>query len=137
MLIIQQNCNKEYEHIITTLKAVLQLKTSMICLQELFIERKDLIHATFSQYWSKDLRIEARVMIAVRKDILNRVMMNNRIDLIVYFYFLVIDVREINSRIKKSDRRTRIINAYNITVRADHIWQELSSRMRKALQNIE
>ena len=60
-------------------------------------------------------------MIAVRKDILNRVMMNNRIDLIVYFYFLVIDVRKINSRIKKLDRRTQVINAYDITVRTDHI----------------
>ena len=76
-------------------------------------------------------------MIAVRKDILNRVMMNNRIDLIIYFYFLVINVREINSRIKRLDRRTQMINAYDITVRADHIWQELSSRVKRALQDIE
>ena len=60
-------------------------------------------------------------MIVVRKDILNKVIINNRIDLIVYFYFLVINVRKINSRIKRLDRRTRVINAYDITVRADHI----------------
>ena len=137
MLIVQQNCDKEYEHTITTLEAALQLKTDIVCLQEFFIERRNLIHAIFSQYWSEDSRIEARVMIAIRKNILNRMMMNNRTDLIAHSYFLTINVRKINSRIKRSDRRTRVMNAYDIIIEVDHIWQRFSSRVRRALQDMK
>ena len=99
--------------------------------------RRDLVHAAFSQYWPEVSRIEARVMTAIRKDILNRVVMDNRTDLIAHSYFLAIDVREINPRIKRSDRRTRVVNAYYIIIEAGHTWQGFSSRVRRALQDVE
>ena len=99
--------------------------------------RRDLIHAAFSQYWPKVSRTEARVMTVIRKDILNRVVMNNRTDLIAHSYFLAIDVRKINPRIKRPDRRTRVVNAYYIIIEAGHIWQRPSPRVRRALQDVK
>ena len=54
-----------------------------------------------------------RVLIAVRKDLLNKVIIENRIDLISHPYCLDLDIRERNPASEKYSRRTRLVNLYD------------------------
>lgn len=51
MLIIQQNCGKEYESIISTLNADLSFDAEIIYNQEPFLEPKNLAYLGFNLYW--------------------------------------------------------------------------------------
>lgn len=51
MLVIQQNCEKGYECTISVLNAGLGLNTGIVCIQEPFLGKKNLIHAGFNLYW--------------------------------------------------------------------------------------
>lgn len=48
---IQQNCRNRYKYIISALEAELGLNTGVICIQEPFLEKKNLVHAKFDLYW--------------------------------------------------------------------------------------
>ncbi len=54
-----------------------------------------------------------RVMTAVKKDLVDKVVVDHRTDLIDYLYFMLLDVREIDSRSKRSGRKTRVINVHD------------------------
>ena len=74
MLVVQQNCGKEYECTISALEAGLGLEASIVCIQEPFLGNRSLAHAGYNLYWPSgtDNRKDMRVLIAVRKDILTR-----------------------------------------------------------------
>ncbi len=44
MLVIQQNCGKEYEGTISALEAGLGLDAAIVCIQEPFLGNQDIIH---------------------------------------------------------------------------------------------
>ena len=50
MLVIQQNCGKEYESTISVREAGLSLNAGVVCIQEPFLGKKDLLHAEFNLY---------------------------------------------------------------------------------------
>ena len=54
-----------------------------------------------------------QVLIAVRKDILNKVIIENRTDLVSHPYCIVLDIKELNSVSGKISRRTRVVNLYD------------------------
>ena len=84
MLVIQQNCGKGYEYIISALKARLSLNIEVLYIQEPFLEMKNLAHAGFNLYWlagSHDRKNNC-VFVAVGKDLHNRTIVKNRIDFI-------------------------------------------------------
>ena len=51
MLVIQQNCGKEYECTIAVLEAGLGLNTSVIYIQGPFLGNRELSHIGFNLYW--------------------------------------------------------------------------------------
>ncbi len=115
MLVVQQNCGKGYECTISALEAGLGLEASVVCIQEPFLGNRSLAHAGFSLYWlsGTDNRKDMRVLIAVRKDILNKVIIENRTDLASHPYCIVLDIKKLNPVSGKYSRRTRVVNLYD------------------------
>ena len=120
MLVVQQNCQKGYENTISALEAALEIGAGLVCLQEPFIGKKTLAYTAFNFYWPRGVRTEARVLTAVRKDILNKIVVENRSDLVDHPYFLAMDIRELGRTTKTPGRRTRLVNAYNNIVGRGH-----------------
>lgn len=79
MLVIQQNCGKGYESTISALEAGLGLDAGVFCIQEPFLGNKDLSHTGFNLYWPLGAhnRKDNRVLVAVRKYMLNNVVVEN------------------------------------------------------------
>lgn len=74
MLVIQQNCGKGYECTFAALETGLDLEASIVCIQELFLRNRGIIHSAYNFYWplGTDNWQDLRVLIAVRKNILNK-----------------------------------------------------------------
>ena len=69
-------------------------------------------------------------MITVKKDILNKVIVENRTNLFSHSYCIVLDIREFNPVFKKYSRTTRVIHLYNDKIGNRCVWQEFSSIIR-------
>ncbi len=79
MLVVQQNCGKGYECTISALETGLDLKAGIVCIQEPFLGKKNLVYAGFNLYWPAGAhdRKDNRVFISVRKDLLNKIIVKN------------------------------------------------------------
>lgn len=98
MLVIEQNCGKRYEYSIPVLGTSLGLDNEIVYIQELFLERKNLAYLGSNLYWlekTHDCKNNC-VLIAVRMNLLNAIIIENRIDLITYFYGIVLDITKEN-----------------------------------------
>ena len=115
MLIVQQNCGKGYECTIAALEAGLGLNASVICIQEPFLGNRSIAHSGFNLYWPSGTnnRKDMRVLIAVRKDILSKVVIENRTDLVSHPYCMVLDIRELHPQSGKCLRKIRVVNLYD------------------------
>ena len=77
-----------------------------------------------------------QILIAIKKDILDRVIIDNRTDLISHPYCLCLDIKEFDPKSKKSLRKTRITNLYNNKVSQEQLWKRLYSRVQRAMEDI-
>ena len=132
MLVIQQNCGKGYEYTISALEAGLGLEASVVCIQESFLGNQSLAHGGFNLYWPSgtDNRRDMRVLVAIKKDILNKVIIENRTDLVSHPYCIVLDIRERNPTSEKYSRKTRVVNLYDNKIGNRCVWQQ------RAIQDI-
>ena len=136
MLVIQHNCGRGYESTIATLEMSLSIGAGIVCLQEPFIGNRSITHSAFNFYWPGGLRNEARVLTAVKKELVNKIIVDNRTDLVDHPYFLTLDIRDIDNRTNKPARRTRVINAYDNRVGQGCTWEGNTTRNRRALEDI-
>ncbi len=138
MLVVQQNCEKGYECTISVLKTGLGLEASVVCIQEPFLGNQSLAHVGFNLYSPSrtDNRKDMRVLIAVRKDILNKVIVKNRTNLVSHPYCIVLDIRELNSVSGEYSRKTRVVNLYDNKIGNGCVWQGSSSTICRAIQDI-
>ena len=138
MLIVQQNCGKGYECTISALEAGLSLNAAVVCIQEPFLGNRSISHSGFNLYWPSGTgnRKDMRVLIAVRKDILNKVVIENRTDLVSHPYCIVVDIREPHPVSGKYARRTRVVNLYDNKIGEGCLWQGPSPTVRRAIQDI-
>ncbi len=77
-----------------------------------------------------------QVLITIKKDILKKVIIENRTDLVRHLYYIVLDIRERNPSSEKYSRRTRVVNLYNSKIGNGCVWQVYSSIIRRAIQDI-
>lgn len=54
-----------------------------------------------------------QVLIAIRKNILNKIIIKNWTDLVSHPYYIVLDIRKLNLVFGKSSRMTKVVNLYN------------------------
>jgi hypothetical protein len=94
------------------LEAAVERGAEVACLQEPYIGRKHGIsHPGFQIRWPECAKRETRVALAIRVDVLDRYVFEERTDLINSPYVQCLDVWE--TRHRRKVRRTRLINIYN------------------------
>lgn len=136
MLVIQYNYGWEYKSIIVTLETLLRIGIGIVYRQELFIWNKSITHSTFNFYWLEGLRNDARVFTAIKKELINKIIVDNRTDLGDYLYFLILDIRDIDSQTKKLVRQTRVVNEYDNRVGQGFTWERNTLQNRRELEDI-
>jgi hypothetical protein len=95
--VIQYNCRKAYTITIAAIKIGIQLNTAFIYLQEPYININSLSHSGYDLRWpEKGKKEEKRVLIAIKRDILNRVTTEVRSDLVNHPYFVTINIWELH-----------------------------------------
>lgn len=68
-----------------------------------------------------------QVLIAIWKNILKNIIIENQTNIVSHPYCIVIAIKELYTVSRKCVKRTRIVNLYNNKVREKCIWQGLSS----------
>ena len=134
MLVLQHNCRRAYAITIAALELGLQLGVGLACLQEPYIDR-DFSHGGYLLYWPEGGRRDCRVVIAVRRDLLDQLIIEARTDLISHPYILTVDIWDLD-RAREKARRTRVINCYDNWVGASRCWQGENPRRRRAIEDV-
>jgi hypothetical protein len=109
MYIVQLNCQKGYEHTMAALKTALRFEAGVVCIQEPFIGDKPLIHSAFNLYWPSGCRKNLRVLTVVRRDMLNRVVVESRLNIVDHPYYLALDIKELTAS-DGGGRQTSVVN---------------------------
>ena len=135
MLIIQHNYGRGYESTVTTLETALNIGAGLVCLQEPFLGNKDIAHSAFNFYWLGRVRADARVLTAVKKELRNKIIVENRTDLVDYLYLVALDIWDIDKQSNRLTSRTRVINIYDNRVGQRCTWVRYTSRNRSALED--
>jgi hypothetical protein len=114
MLVVQHNCRKAHAIIIAALETGLALKAEIVCLQEPYIGINNITHGGYTILWPETgLKDKKRVLIIIRKDLQNNLIIELRTNLINHPYALALDIWDIHYIIRKKIRRTRLINVYD------------------------
>ena len=129
MLVLQHNCARTGAVVHTALEAALEAGAGLACLQEPPVGKHDISHPGFLLYWPECPREHARVVTAVRRDIVDRVVINARTDLVNHPYFVALDVVE-------RGRSTRVVNCYDSWLGASHTYAGANRRNRRALTDV-
>ena len=139
MLLIDQNYEKRYKCTISALEAGLGLNAGIVCIQEPFLGKRNLAHAGFNLYWPVGAHDQKDnwVLIGVRKDILNKTIVENQTNLVSYRYYMVLDITEGEIHAKGRKRKTRIVNVYDNKLGEEQTWQGSEQRVRQAIQDIQ
>jgi hypothetical protein len=91
--VVQHNYRKTHAIIIAVLETGLALKAEIVCLQEPYIGINNIVHGGYTILWPETgLRDKKRVLIAIRKDLQNNLIIELRTDLINYLYALALDI---------------------------------------------
>lgn len=114
----------------------LNIEAGLICLQEAFLENKNIAHNTFNFYWLRGVRADARVLTAIKKELGNQIIVENRTDLMDHLYLMALDIRDIDEQSNRPTKRTRAINIYDNQVGQRCTWVGHTSQNRRALEDI-
>lgn len=71
-----------------------------------------------------------QVLIVVRKDILSRIIVENRTNLVSHPYYVILDIRELDLQSKKYLRKTRVVNLYDNKIDKKQLWKGSCLTMR-------
>lgn len=99
----------------------LNIRVGITCLQKPFIENRSISHNVFNFYWSKGLKNKVQVFTIIKKELVNKIIVDNRTNLVDHSYFLTLDLQDIDNRINKLAIQTKVVNLYDNLVRQKHI----------------
>lgn len=112
MIVLQHNCNSTAATTTAALEAAVERKAELVLLQEPYAGKKHTIsHPSYQLRWPECAKKDIRVALAIRIDVLDTYVFEERTDLIEHPCVQCLDVWETRERQKV--RRTRIINIYN------------------------
>jgi hypothetical protein len=117
MLIIQHNCGRTYPATLGALEAGIEWQIGIICLQEPYI-LNNFSHPGYLLYWPGGEKQDQRVLMAIRKDLIRAVRIENRTDLVDHPYLQAVDIWEAPIISRHAPRRTRIVNCYDVWIGA-------------------
>lgn len=136
MLVVQHNCGQGYESTIMALETALNIGAGIVMLQEPFIGTREISHSAFNFYWPQANRKEIRVMTAVPKEFTNKIVVEHRTDLINHPYVMLLEIRKLDPRSKKSGRKMWVVNVYDNRVGRGCTWGGGISCIQRALEDI-
>lgn len=96
MLVVQHNCNRGYESTIASLETAISTGAGIVCLQKPFIANRNITHSAFNFYWPGGSRTEACILTAEKKELVNKIIVENRSDLVDNPYFLGLHIRDVD-----------------------------------------
>lgn len=74
------------------LKMLLNIEIGIFYLQKSFIRNKSITYSEFNFYWPRQLKNKAQVLIAIKKELINKIIIDNRTNLVNHFYFLTLNI---------------------------------------------
>ncbi len=121
ILIIQHNNGRGYESTVMALETALNIGAGIVMLQEPFLGNWELSHSAFNLYWPQEDRTAIRVMTAVRRDLEDKIVVEDSRDLVNHLYFMLLEIRDLDLS-KKPGRKTRVLNVYDNQVGQGCTW---------------
>lgn len=76
-------------------------EVGIVYLQEPFIGNRSITHSALNFYWPGGQRAEVRVLTAVKKELVKKVIVENRTDMGDHPYFLTLNIRDMDSQANK------------------------------------
>lgn len=114
MIVLQHNCNSTAATTTAALEAAIERRAEVVILQEPYVGRKHQIsHPGFQIRWPEGEKREIRVALAIRVDVLDRYIFEERTDLIDHPCVQCLDIWETQRRQKV--RMTRVVNRTSTT----------------------
>lgn len=110
---------------ISALKARLRLEALIVYIQKPFLRNQSLTDTRYNLYWPfrtnnwKDIQ----VIIVIRKNILNTIIVENWTDLIRHPYCICLNIKKIDKKTERWLRKTRIIKLYNNKIGQGQLWK--------------
>jgi hypothetical protein len=112
MMVLQHNCNGTAVSIVAALEAAIKRGAEVACLQEPHVGKRFTIsHPGFQIRWPECDKKVTRVALAIRNDVLDRYVFEERTDLVDSPHIQCLDVWKTTGR--KKTRLTRLLNIYN------------------------
>ena len=129
MLLVQQNYSKGYKCTISALKAGLGFNTAIVYIQKPFLRNRSISHSRFNLYWPSrtENQKDMRVLTIVRKDILNKIIIDSQTDLVGHLYYSILDIKKLHPLLRKVLKKTRVVNLYENKVGKKQMWQKSNS----------
>ncbi len=78
------------------LETGLSVEAGIVMIQEPFIGNREISHSGFNFYWPQGERKNIRVMTAVRKTLVDKIMVDHRTDLINHPYFMLLEIQKLD-----------------------------------------
>ena len=99
---------------------------------------RSISHAAYNLYWPSGTSNRKNMwsLTAVKKDILDKVTIENRTDLVSHPYCTALDRKEIDGKPQKHIRKTRVVNLYDNRIGKGQVWEGSSPAVRRVIQNI-
>lgn len=88
------------------LKIVFCMKTEIVIIQKLFINCQELCHSRFKFYCPKKETQDIKIITIVMKNLIYKILVEYKIDLIDHPYFMLLEICELDLRFKKRKRKT-------------------------------
>ena len=76
-------------------------------------------------------------MMAVKKDLLDKIVVEHKTDLVNYLYFIFLEIRDLDQQSKQPRKKTQVLNTYDNRVGQGCIWTGNIRQVRRALDNIK
>lgn len=81
------------------LEPAIAIVARIVMIQERFISSQELAHGGFSNlYWLQGEKQEIRVIVVIKKDLVNKIMVYYRTDPIDLPYFMLLEIFELSSQ---------------------------------------
>ena len=94
-------------------------------------------HPEYEIKWpEKGENKQKRVLIAIKKDLLTKIIIKRRSDLVNHPYFLALDVWELHPQSRQKRRKTRLINYYDNRIGPNTTYVDNLDSNRRAIQDI-
>ena len=136
MLMVQYNCGQGYESIVIALKTALSTRAGIVMVQEPFIGNREISYSGFNFYWPQGERKNIRVITTVKKELVTKIVVNHKMNLVNHPYFILLEIRELDLQSKRLGRKIRVVNVYDNWVRKGCTWNGGIYCIRRALENV-